>query len=178
MKLAWVKGHAPLSHLIMWGLNEPVSHFAFIFDNSIVFHSDLTGMHISWLSSFLNTHDIVYEIDLQLSLEQEETIYQGVITKYDGSGYDYGAFVYFGWRAFLKKCFGKPMPNSNPWGSKDRYLCDEAIQLLPVEIVGEEIKKMDLSIRSPYQVLLILLKYKPDLRDHLEELGPELPDLE
>lgn len=177
MKLLWVSGTLPLSKLIMWGLNEPVSHFAICFDNSIVFHSDLTGMHISWLPTFLEEHKIVYTVDLELPLEQEEAIYQSVITKYDGSGYDYGAFAYFIWRAALLKFFKMPLPNSNPWGSKTRFLCDEEIQILPDDIVGAEIKKMDLAMRSPFEVLKLILQLKPEFRNHLESQDQELLNL-
>jgi hypothetical protein len=173
MKLLWVSGTLPLSKLIMWGLNEPVSHFAICFDDTIVFHSDLTGMHISWFATFQKTHKVVYSVDVQLPLEQEEEIYKSLITKYDGSGYDYGAFCYFIYRAALLKFFKKPLPNTNPWGSKTRFLCDEEIQLLPTEIVGEEIKKMDLAMRSPFMVLKLILQFKPELRNRLEAQDQE-----
>lgn len=140
----------------MWGLDEPISHFAVVFDNSIVFHSDLTGLHIQWFKTFLKTHEVVYELDYSPGLEQEEAIYQGVLNAYDGRGYDYGAFVYFAWRALLKKLFNKPMPEKNPLGHKDRYLCDEVVQLLPDEICPPALKQMDLAMKSPYQVWLLL----------------------
>lgn len=173
MKLLWVKGNLPLSKLIMWGLDEPVSHFAICFDDTIVFHSDLTGMHISWKATFDKTHATVYSVDIELPLEQEEAIYKSIITQYDGSGYDYGAFAYFCWRAALYKFFKKPLPNTNPWGSTHRFLCDEEIQILPAEIVGEEIKKMDLAMRSPYMVLKLILKFKPELLNRLQALDQE-----
>lgn len=156
MKLLWVKGTAPLSKLIMWGLTEPVSHFALLFDDKIIFHSDLTGLHIQWYQTFLKTHEVIYEIEYKPGLKKEEEIYQGVLNAYDGKGYDYGAFVYFAWRAALKKFLNKPLPDSNPWGHKDRYLCDEVVQLLPDEICPPSVKKMDLSMKSPYQVWLLL----------------------
>lgn len=156
MKLLWVKGNLPLSKLIMWGLEEPVSHFAIAFDNKIVFHSDLTGLHIQWLPSFLKTHEVVFEMEHSPGLEEEEAIYQGVLDAYDGKGYDYGAFAYFAWRAALKKIARQPMPEHNPWGNKDRYLCDEVVQLLPDSICPPAVKQMDLAMKSPYQVWLLL----------------------
>lgn len=156
MKLLWVKGHAPLSKFIMWGLDEPVSHFAVLFNDSIVFHSDLTGLHIQWYKSFLKTHDVVFELEYSPSLQKEEVVFQSIVDLNDGKGYDYGAFLYFAWRGVLKKFFKRPMPDKNPWGSKDRYLCDEVIQLLPNEICPKRIKDMDLGMRSPYQVWLLL----------------------
>lgn len=158
MKLLWVKGKAPLSKIIMWGLDEPVSHFAVVFDNSIVFHADLMGVHIQWYKSFLKTHEVVFQIDYNPGLEKEEEIYQGVLDAYDGASYDYGAFAYFAWRAFLKKFLNKPMPEVNPWGHKDKYLCDEVVQLFPDEICPPSLKEMDLGMKSPYQVWVLLNK--------------------
>lgn len=156
MKLIWVKGSAPLSKLIMWGLNEPVSHFALVFDEKIVFHSNLMGVKVDWYNSFLKSHQVVFEMNYNPGLKAEEAIYQEVINDNDGKGYDYGAFLYFTWRAFLKKFLLKPIPETNPWGSPDRYLCDEVIQMLPNSICPSEIKRMDLSMKSPYQVWELL----------------------
>jgi len=156
MKLLWVKGHTPLSKLIMWGLEEPVSHFAILFDEKIIFHSNLMGVHIEWYNSFLKNHDIVKEMDLDLDLAREEEIYQAVIDQYDGKSYDYGAFLYFTYRGFLKKLFKIPLPQKNPWGSKDAFLCNEMVQAFPDCICPPAIKAMDLSMKSPYQVWLLL----------------------
>ena len=156
MKLIWVEGSAPLSKLIMWGLDEPVSHFAIALDDKIVFHSDLTGLHIVWKNTFDKTRKTIFEYDLALPLEQEEAIYQSILNQYDGSSYDFGAFIYFGWRALLRKAFKKEMPQNNPWGNKNHFLCDEIIQLLPVEFIGQELKKADLAMKSPYQTWIML----------------------
>ena len=158
MRLLWVKGSAPLSKLIMWGLNEPVSHFAIEFDNKIIFHSDLTGVNIQWSKTFFKTREVIFEMDYSPGLEQEEEIYQSVLNTYDGSHYDYGGFLYFCWRASLKKIANCPLPDSNPWGSKRAFLCDEVVQLLPDDICPPAVKAMDLSIKSPYQVWLLLNK--------------------
>jgi hypothetical protein len=159
MKLLWVAGSAPLSKLIMWGLTEPVSHFAISFDDKIIFQSDLLGVHIEWMGTFLKTHTVVFEQDFNLGLEKEEAIFQALCNQYDGSSYDYGAFAYFIWRAALLKMFKMPLPDRNPWGSKKSFLCDEVIQTLPDEVCPPELKKMDLSIKSPYEVWLLFNQY-------------------
>ena len=64
--------------------------------------------------------------------------------------------MYFTWRAVLLKSLKKPLPQSNPWGDKNRFLCDEVIQLFPDEICPPWLKKMDLSMKSPHQVWLLL----------------------
>lgn len=89
-------------------------------------------------------------------LKKEEELYQVTLDSYDGSSYDYGGFLYFCVRAAMKKFFGKPLPDSNPWGSKHAFLCDEIVQLLPDDICPPAVKAMDLSIKSPYQVWLLL----------------------
>lgn len=165
MKLIWVEGSAPLSKLIMWGLDEPVSHFAIALDDKIVFHSDLTGLHIVWKNTFDKTRKTIFEYDLTLPLEQEEAIYQNILNQYDGSSYDFGAFIYFGWRALLRKVFKKEMPQKNPWGNKNHFLCDEIIQLLPVEFIGQELKKADLAMKSPYQTWIMLQNHLKSVQE-------------
>ena len=160
MKFLWLKSKLPLSKFIMWGLDEPCSHFAIVFDKKLVFHSDMTGLHITWLDSIQRSHEIVFEMDVPMDLEGEENMYQAIISQYHGAMYDFGAFLYLTWRGFLKKFFKRPLPPTNPWASKNRFICDEIIQLLPVELVGEEIKNADLSIRSPYQVWLMIQKFR------------------
>lgn len=169
MKLIWVSGTLPLSKFIMWGLKEPVSHFAIVFDDKIVFHSDLTGVHISWYNTFLKSHTVVFELDhSDAALELQEQVYQNIINQYDGKWYDYGAFLYFIWRGTLKRFFGKAMPEKNPWGSKSGFLCTEMIQTLPDEMIPAPIKAADLSMKSPYELWLMLqplVKSAPELQD-------------
>lgn len=156
MKIVWVKGSLLLSKLIMWGLKEPVSHMAIVFDDKIVFHADLLGVRLAWYPSFLKTHEVIYTMEFNLPLEQEEEVYQSIITANDGKGYDYGAFIYFFWRGLLRRFLNIPMPTTNPWGSKDRYLCDEMVEILPDYIIPKSVKEMDIGMKSPYQVYLLL----------------------
>src|SRR3972149_5686290 len=117
MKLIWTKSKAPLSVLIRWGLNEPVSHFAIVFDDFLVFHSNLVGVHMVSMNRFLkSTAQIVYEKNYAMVLEDEEAIYRAIISKHDGEPYDFGAFFYFIWRVLLHKFFKTPVPATNPRG--------------------------------------------------------------
>lgn len=158
MKILFVKGTLPLSKLIMWGLDEPVSHFAVLFDDKIVFHSDLTGVHISWYPTFLKSHEVVFETEFhEANLNEEEEVYQSIVSKYDGKKYDYGAFIYFIYRGFLKKIFNKSMPKVNPFGKSGGFLCTEIAELLPDWVIPAIIKKNnDLGMVSPYQLWLLL----------------------
>jgi hypothetical protein len=154
MKLVWVRGNKLLSKFIMWGLKEPVSHFAIIFDNKIVFHSDLLGVRIMWLPTFLESHEIVFQMDFaNATLEDQEGVYQSIVTKFDGKPYDYKAFIYFGWRGLLWRLFKKPFPAKNAWNTGG-YLCTEMAEVLPDSIVPKEIKEKDISMMSPYRLWL------------------------
>lgn len=153
MKLIWVKGTTSFSKFIMWGLKEPVSHFAIVFDDKLVFHSDLLGVRVAWYPTFLKTHEIVFQKDFPAAtLETEEDTYQKIITAFDGSGYDYKALLYFAWRGVLWRFFKRPFPDSNPWGSDKSFLCTEMAKVLPDWIIPKDVKDKDLGIVSPYKL--------------------------
>lgn len=158
MKIVWVKGSAILSKAIMWSLDEPVSHLAIVFDNKIVFHSALNGVHISWYKSFEKTHEVIHELDFSGStLDIQEGVYQDIITAYDGKSYDYLGFLYFAWRALLLKFFNKPLPLKNPYSKPGSFLCTEIAGVLPDWIIPADIKaNNDLSITSPEKLWKLL----------------------
>lgn len=151
MKIIFTKGNSILSKLICWGLNEPVSHVAFVFDDKIVFHSNLLGLHIEWFNTFKKKCQIIFEIDYNTDLENEEDIYQEVISINDGKSYDFAAFFYFIWRGFLYKFFNKPIPIVNKWNNEHQDLCVEVIRYF-----NKQLPIKDLSIISPYKLYLIL----------------------
>lgn len=156
MKLIFTKSKLPLSKLIRWGLNEPASHFAIVFDNSIVFHSNLTGTHVDWYNHFKSSCEIAYELDYNLPLEAEESIYQSILNKNTGKSYDFGGFFYFIWRALLNKCFGFKFPEINKWSKEGKFLCTGLAAELPLEhFKGLETIK-DTEMTSPYQIYLRL----------------------
>jgi hypothetical protein len=163
MKLIWTKSTSPLSVLIRWALNEPVSHFAIVFDNKLVFHSNLLGLHVGWFNTFKKQCTVVYEKDYPMALEKEEAIYQEILDREDGKSYDYGAFAYFAWRALLKKLFRIPLPKENSWDSIDQDICTESAKYLQY-VIPEEIPA-DLAMLSPYQLALILAAQRPKLQD-------------
>lgn len=153
MKIIWTKSSLPLSKLIRWGLKEESSHIAIVFDDKIVFQSNLFGVHIDWFNSFKKKCTIVYEIEQKLPLEQEEAIYQAIINKDDGKSYDYKAFAYFIWCGILKKFFNKPLPAVNKWNNVDSFICVELLSLLPEgSFPNQEKLPKDLSMMSPEMV--------------------------
>lgn len=157
MRLIWTKSKLPLSVAIRTVLQEPVSHFGIVFDNGIVFHSNLLGSHIEWFGTFSKHCEIVYSLEFTLNLEDEEKIYRAILDTYDDKPYDYGALFYFAYRAILLRTIGKPLPTTNELQSADKFLCTELATCLPDNIIPAAIKAEDLGIVSPYQLYLQIL---------------------
>ena len=104
-----------------------------IFDNKLVFHSNLEGgMHVDWLSRIMESDHIVkcFEPRVDLSVEDEEVIYQDILSKHNREPYDLAGVLYLTWRVFLKKFFNKPFPEKNPADSEMQSFCVEAVQAL------------------------------------------------
>jgi hypothetical protein len=111
-----------------------------------VFESNLLGTHIDFYGTYLKKHTIVHQIDIPMTEDDENLVYGKIVGQNDGKPYDYPAFFYFCWRAFLRKAFNRPMPLTNPWKQTDTFLCVELADLLP------NVKKMDLAITSPHNL--------------------------
>lgn len=157
MKLLFVKSEMPLSKLIRWGLKEPVSHFAIEFDNKIVFHSNLLGTSIDWSNNFRSSHDVVCSIECNVSLELEEQVYQSILDKNCGKGYDFKAFAYFMWRAALFRFFGIAFPAKNAWAEDGKFLCTGLSVEIPESIIPKIKTIEDPEMISPFQLYLKLL---------------------
>ena len=149
MKLIWTKSNRPLSVLIRWILNTDCSHFAIVFNSpagGLMFQSNLLGTHPKFYKTAQKSMAVVHEINLDISVDQENKIWDIIVDKYDGKSYDFGAFLYFGWRALLRKIFKKPLPTNNPWAKEENYLCDEIYEAL--EDIAPKVS-LDLSITPP-----------------------------
>src|SRR3989344_4080601 len=154
IKLVFTKSNAPLSKLIRWGLKEPVSHAAIVFDDKIVFHSNLLGVDLISYQNFIKKVDVLFELKFNLSLEEEEEIYQNISIR-DGNSYDFKAFSYFIKCGLQYRIYNKPLPIYNPWNSKEKFLCGELLEFLP-DYLFPNSKKPDFSITSPYKLFLLL----------------------
>lgn len=156
MKLIWTKSSKPLSILIRWGLTEPVSHFAIVFDNFLVFQSNLLGVGLAVYSDFVKHCEVVYSVDVELPLQEEEAIYKSIIPLFVGRAYDWKAFAYFCYRGFLQKVFRIPIPKISPFNtnSNKTEICVELIKALPEWMVPPSLRSADMSILSPYTVYL------------------------
>lgn len=149
MRLIWTKNTSILSKSIRWLFNEPVSHFAIVFDNSLVFHSNLLGVHLAWFNYFKNKNDIIYSKEIILDIENEEKFYRKIVDKYYGKNYDFKAFFYFAYRGLLKKFFNIPVPDKNTFQDNDEFLCTGLASLFFDTSI-------DYEIITPYQLYLLL----------------------
>jgi hypothetical protein len=154
MRVIFTRSVMPLSQLIRWGLREPVSHMAIVFDDKVVFQSNLLGVHLVSYSKFISSSEIVMERRADLSLEDEEDVFQSISLNSEGRLYDFAGFLFFLWRGFLYRLFRTPLPSRNPWGHKDSYLCTELAESLPDSMWI--FKPKDFGMSSPYSVAIAI----------------------
>jgi len=154
IRAMWVKSNLPLSRLIMWAFNEPCSHFSISFDDDYVIHSDLLGTESPIYSWFMKQHIVVHQIAFNVSTGVQAEVLNELHKKFPlPRSYDFGAFLYFAWRAVLFKFLGLPLPKKNIWNKKNRYMCEEiAVILKP--IFGFVIPE-DLDITTPEKLWLV-----------------------
>lgn len=160
MKLIWTKSNKLLSIFIRWGLNTDCSHFAIVFNSpagGLLFESNLLGTHPKFYKNYKKHVTIVHEIDLNIDIETENLIWDKVVDEYDGKPYDYPAFIYFIFRAVLKKLFKIPFPKKNKWGRNDMFICDELYEIPYKNKISPDLK-IDLAITPPHEVYEILQK--------------------
>lgn len=134
MILLWTKGNTFLSKAIRAITGQDCSHFSFVFQsknrNGLMFESNLLGTHPAFLHTFLKSHEIVHSIEVSLSIEEEDKIWDIIIDKYDGKPYDFMGALYLGYRCLLKRYFNRPMPLKNRLAKNDSYFCNEVYDVL------------------------------------------------
>lgn len=91
-------------------------------------------------------NELVYKINLPLSLNEEEKIYLK-IPQYDEKWYDIGALIYFMWQGLLYKLFQRPIAKTNMFGHTDQFLCTEIANIIDPTL-------QNLDITRPYNVYL------------------------
>jgi len=152
----------PLSDLITWTFNEPVSHVAFVFDDKWLLQSNLFGVNIRWFHLWKKKQHIIFQLKYELPLEKEEQIFQALLDAYSEDWYDYLGFLYFVWRGFLYKVFKIQLPKKNPWVTSG-HLCTKLVEFLPRWLTNLP-EDLDLEIVTPYKLFMILkeAKWKKD----------------
>jgi hypothetical protein len=93
--------------------------------SGLMFESNLFGTHPAFYLTSLKTHEVVHFKDVPLSIEQEDTIWDLIVQKYDGKPYNYLGALYLGWRMLLHRFFKTEVPTENAWAKSDSYYCDE-----------------------------------------------------
>lgn len=166
MRLIFTTSDRILSKLIRWTFQEDVSHCGILFDKKLVFHSSLFGVEIQGIYAFQKISRIVHYVDVPLSLEAEEGIYQRLLEHYEGQSYDYRAFGYFAWRAFLYRIFGRPFPERNAWQRPQDFLCDGFLAALDCPESPDWLRNAlfglgDIEMKSPYAVYQAILNSDP-----------------
>jgi hypothetical protein len=154
MKIVFTASDKILSKVIRWGLDEPCSHVVLVFDNEIAFHSNLSGAHVDWWNGMKNHLRVVDEIDLPMSLEEEESVYQGILKSAYGHSYDYLGFMFFVFRGLMYKFLKVPFPEDNKWKTSGADLCVEVLQYLPQRL--GIVTPKNISIISPHKLCLNL----------------------
>jgi hypothetical protein len=149
IRLQFTRNNGPLSMLIRWIFDSPVSHFSLRMDN-LVFHSNLLGARIVMFENFKKGNYFEYIIEKDMPLLEEEKVWLA-LQDIEGKSWDFKAAFFLGWHGLMRKWFKKPMPEKNSWGSHNAYLCTEVI-----EAMGYEIK--DLDMNDPYRLYLSLTK--------------------
>lgn len=160
MRLLWTKAPTLLSKMIRCVCDEDCSHFSFVFDSKaagLMFESNLLGTHPAFLQTSLKTHTIVHEIDIPLDAEVEDIIWDKIVQKYDGAGYDYLGAFYLGGAKLLNRFLKMSMPLKNKWCQPGKYFCDEIYEILN-GVPGIPLIDVMSGMDSPHDVFLKVSK--------------------
>lgn len=161
MKLIWTKSKLPLSVLIRAITGEDCSHFAFVFETKaqgLLFESNLLGTHPVFLNSMLSSFGdvtLVHAMDLPLSLDDENKVWDLIVAKYDDKPYDFLGAIYLGYRILLKRIFKIPIPAKNAWAESGTYYCDELYNIL-TQIPGVPQVQVEGAMKTPHDLWLAL----------------------
>lgn len=133
MKLIWTKSNLPYSILIRKLTGQDCSHFAIVFESpagGLMFESNLLGTHPKFFSNAKKHFEVVHQLDLDLSTEIEDKVWDEVVDKFDGKPYDFGGALYLGIRILLERVFKIKRPTVNRWASSEKFYCDEIYDCL------------------------------------------------
>lgn len=145
MTLLWTKSKLPTGAAITWMLDEPCSHFAILFANSIVLHSNFSGVHVERLADFSKQCHIIYKKEYDIPFIGESALFLKILRNYFGKRYDWKWFFSLLYYAFLNKVFDRAIPANIKWQSRYRFLCTEMAPLLS-PVIGP----VDIGYGSPY----------------------------
>lgn len=157
MKLYFTSRDNVGSKLIRWATNGDVSHVALGLGGS-VYHSTEHGFKQLHFYDFEAEFKIVRSLAFNIPDDRALLALSSLIP--NNSAYDFSAFAYFAWRAYLLKYRNVPMPKKNLWNSSG-YLCtetagaaDKISRLLGCGPLLDD--SIDLAITSPIELYYLL----------------------
>jgi len=160
MKLVTTKNNSIGSRIIRWATGEDESHFLFVFDDSLVFHSRFLGTGLGWWNTIKRKNEIVWSLEVPLPLETEEAFYRSFVDGYDGDGYDFLGAFYLGFRLILYRFLGVKMPSKNRLGRPNKHFCSELAFKPDWDLIKAGLKEKLENIRpdlvTPYKARSIL----------------------
>lgn len=133
MKLIWTKTNTPFSAMIRFLTGDDCSHFAFVFTSKVsglMFESNLLGTHPKFYKTALKHCTVIHEIDVPLSIEEEDEIWDLIVEKYDNKPYDFLGAFYLGIRRFFTRVFGSRPMTRNLLADKNSFFCNELYEIL------------------------------------------------
>lgn len=117
--------------LIVWGLNEPCSHVAVVFEDKFVVHSSIFGVALDGLCEFYSHREKVFELDYPLPEMMEKYLLHSIVkSKTLLRRYDYKYFFWLFWRGILLKLFRIPLPDRVKVQSRKHTICHEIFDLV------------------------------------------------
>lgn len=155
MRFIFTKSKLPFSGFERWILDEDCSHMQVVFDcrsTGIVFDIYFSGSRIRFLKDVLAGCEIVHSIELNLTVEQEDAVFDLMVEKFDGQSYAFKAAIYLGYRKVMNRLFGWQIPPVNPYLGKNEMFCDMVYGI--VEAIGIPVASAMNGMQSPHDVFL------------------------
>lgn len=133
MKMLWTSSKNPIDFVIRLMTGQDCQHFAFLFESAgggMIFECNLLGAHACFYNTWLKKHALIHVIDVPLSIEDEDALWDKWVNEFDGLSYDFLGVIYLGIMFARKRIFGIPLPAVNAWSQRNQYFCDAAYQLV------------------------------------------------
>jgi hypothetical protein len=96
----------------------------------VMFESNLLGTHPKFFENAKKHFTIVHEINLNLTIEQEDAVWDRVVDGFDGRPYDFAGALYLGVSRFLMRIFGMKPPKYNKFANPNMFFCEEVYDAL------------------------------------------------
>jgi len=161
MKLLWTKSPNAVDWLINLVTAEDCGHFAILFESvngtGVVFESNLLGTHPAFYKTWMGTsRKIIHSIDVVLTAEQEDKIWDLWVNNFDGHGYDFFGCIYVGLMKLRKRIFKKEIPTKNIWSKNGAFFCDVIYQVLDGIQWLPDMKDQINEMSSPHDLFLFV----------------------